>query len=191
MPHYIFATSNQNKLQEIKKKLPGSIEIQGLKEIGWTQDIPETELALEGNALLKARTIFEATGKNCFSDDTGLEVEALDGAPGVFSARFAGENSNAEHNMDLLLHKLRDVDNRKARFRTVIALIENGEEKLFEGIVNGVILTERSGAMGFGYDPVFQPDGYEVSFAEMSIEQKNMISHRGLATEKLIQYLSR
>ena len=182
----VFATNNQHKLQEIRQILGDRVEVLSLKDIGCDVDIPETGQTLEENALQKARYIYDHYHMDCFADDTGLEVEALDGAPGIYSARYASLESGAashdsEANMARLLHELKDKDNRKARFRTVIALIQN--------IVNGEITTERSGAEGFGYDPIFRPDGFEHTFADMTAEQKNGISHRGRATAKLADYL--
>ena len=190
----IFATGNRNKLREIQALIGSRAELSTPADHGITEDIPEDQPTLEGNALQKARYIYEKTGMNCFADDTGLEVEALGGEPGVYSARYAavngaGEGHSSEANMALLLERLRGAENRRARFRTVIALILNGEEHLFEGIVEGEITRERSGAEGFGYDPVFRPTGYEQTFAEMPLELKNSISHRGRATAKLIEFL--
>ena len=191
----IFATGNRNKLREIQALIGSRAELSTPADHGITEDIPEDQPTLEGNALQKARYIYEKTGMNCFADDTGLEVEALGGEPGVYSARYAAVNGagvghSSEANMALLLERLRGAENRRARFRTVIALILNGEEHLFEGIVEGEITQERSGAEGFGYDPVFRPTGYEQTFAEMPLELKNSISHRGRATAKLIEFLS-
>ena len=186
----IFATHNANKAKEVKSLLP-HLEVKSLSEIGFHDDIPETGSKLEENALIKARTIHKATGKACFADDTGLEVEALGGAPGVYSARYAGEEANSENNMDKLLADLDAMTNRNAQFRTVIAYINSeGKEELFEGSVKGEILKERRGDKGFGYDPIFLPQGEEQSFAEMTAEQKNQLSHRGRAMRKLVGYLS-
>jgi XTP/dITP diphosphohydrolase len=187
----VFATNNAHKLKEIRNIVPGSYQVMGLKDIGCTDDIPETATTLEGNADLKAGYVFKNFGRNCFADDTGLEVDALGGKPGVYSARYAGEDGNAEKNIDKLLYELKDVSDRKARFRTIISLIIDGSIMHFEGIVEGQILYERRGGGGFGYDPVFQPDGYDQSFAEMELELKNSISHRGRASRKLIEYLKR
>ena len=184
----IFATNNKHKLEEVSALLHN--KILSLNDINCTEDIPETADTLEGNALLKARYIYEKFGVDCFADDTGLEVEALDNAPGVYSARYAGEQKNAEDNMNKLLSELQDKSNRKARFRTVIALILNGKEYLFEGEVKGIIEKEKRGNEGFGYDPIFTPDGYDKTFAELSMETKNTISHRGRAVAKLIDFLS-
>ena len=189
MINLVFATNNLHKIDEVKHKLNGLFSIQTLQEIGCHEDIPETADTLEGNALQKARYLHEKYGCDCFADDTGLEVEVLDNAPGVYSARYAGEAKNPEANMDKLLNELSGQPNRKARFRTVIALILDGEEHLFEGIVNGQILENRRGNEGFGYDPIFLPDGYEKSFAQLSMTEKNVISHRGRAVEKLLNFL--
>ena len=213
----VFATNNLHKLQEVRQILGDSFEVLSLKDIGCDVDIPETGQTLEENALQKARFVYDNYHIDCFADDTGLEVEALNGAPGVYSARYAAmepispmspigpigpKSHDSEANMARLLRELLDKDNRKARFRTVIALIQKKnvcpcgctsikQEHLFEGIVNGEIMHERSGVEGFGYDPVFRPDGYDQTFAEMSAEQKNHISHRGRATAKLAEYLKR
>lgn len=190
-PELVFATNNQHKLDEIRQMLDGQIHILSLADIGCHVDIPETADTLQGNALQKARYVASHYNMDCFADDTGLEVAALDGAPGVHSARYAGgQGHDSQANMDLLLHNMEKKSDRKARFRTVIALIIKGEEHLFEGIVNGKILTERHGTDGFGYDPVFQPDGFDCTFAEMTASQKNAISHRGRATQKLVQFLT-
>ena len=192
----VFATNNAHKLSEIKDILGEGFEVLSLSDIGCHDDIPETAGTLEGNALLKAKYIHDHYHINCFADDTGLEVEALNGAPGVFSARYAGgEGHDSEANMSKLLAELKEKSNRKARFRTVIALIEceEGTTKpkttCFEGIVEGHITKERHGSEGFGYDPIFMPDGYDKTFAELGIEIKNHISHRARAVEKLAQFL--
>ena len=189
MKKIVFATNNKHKLEEVGKILEGVVEIVGLSDIGFVGDIPETAPTLEGNALQKARFIYDRFGLDCFADDTGLEVEALDGAPGVYSARYAGEHCSFEDNMNKLLEALLDKENRNARFRTVICLLEKGKETYFEGEVKGVILKEKRGGEGFGYDPIFMPQGFSTSFAEMHIDDKNKISHRGKATQKLIDYL--
>ena len=189
MKTLIFASNNAHKLGEIRNLLDNIIEIQSLKDINLEGDIPETSNTLEGNATQKAEWIYSRIGRDCFADDTGLEVEALDGAPGVYSARYAGEGCSFADNVNKLLKALEGQTNRKARFRTVICLIENGEKHYFEGIVNGTIVEKGSGNMGFGYDPIFVPDGYNISFAEMPLDEKNKISHRGLATQKLVEYL--
>ena len=186
----VFATNNQHKLDEIRKITNGLTEIVSLAEINCHDDIPETADTLEGNALQKARYIKEHFGLDCFADDTGLEVEALHNSPGVFSARYAGPGHDSEANMNKLLQELQDKDNRKARFRTVIALIMNGKEYLFEGIINGTIAREKRGGSGFGYDPLFVPDNYSQTFAEMGNDIKNQISHRAQAVKKLTTFLS-
>lgn len=185
----VFATNNLNKLKEVQEMLPESIELLSLKDIGCFEDIEETATTLEGNAKIKANHITENYQYNCFADDTGLEVEALNSDPGVYSARYAGEPANAENNMQKLLDNLKGTSNREAQFRTSICLNLEGKQFLFDGICKGQILTERKGEKGFGYDPIFQPEGYESSFAQMSSMEKNKISHRGLAIEKLIDFL--
>ena len=186
---FVFATNNAHKLEEVSAILKDKVELLSMKDINCTVDIPETADTLEGNALIKARFIFENCHSNCFADDTGLEVEALDGAPGVYSARYAGDAHNSEANMKKLLHDLEGAENRKAQFRTVFALIIDGKEHLFEGIVKGEIIRHRRGNSGFGYDPIFVPEGYTQTFAEMGNELKNKISHRALATNKLCKFL--
>jgi XTP/dITP diphosphohydrolase len=186
----IFATNNLHKLSEIQSIVGKNFIIKSLHEIGCTEDIPETAPTLEGNALLKAQYIYNKFGKNCFADDTGLEVEALDGRPGVFSARYATDGHDFEANIDKVLEELKDADNRTARFRTVIVLILDGYVQYFEGIVNGEIIAERKGKKGFGYDPVFLPDGQEQTFAEMPLVEKNNISHRARAVRKLVDFLN-
>lgn len=185
----VFATNNRHKLQEVRAIVGDRVEILSLSDIGCNDDIPETADTLQGNALIKARYINEKYGVDCFADDTGLEVDALDGAPGVYSARYAGEECNSEANMQKLLQNLTGKSERSAQFRTVIALIINGDEKLFNGVVKGRISTEKLGDSGFGYDPIFIPEGFSESFAQMSAEQKNSISHRFRAIEKLSNYL--
>ena len=185
----VFATNNQHKVQEIQALAGDSINLLSLKDIGHEGDLPEEQETLEGNAYQKARYVFDNYGFNCFADDTGLEVEALNGLPGVYSARYAGDSKNSLNNISKLLEKIKDKHNRKARFRTVISLIINGEEKRFEGAVNGEIIDDMRGSEGFGYDPVFKPVGYETTFAEMPLEDKNMISHRSKAINKLVNYL--
>lgn len=186
----VFATNNAHKLEEISAILGDKVEILSLKDIHCQVDIPETADTLEGNSLLKAQYIREHYGMDCFADDTGLEVEALNGAPGVYSARYAGgEGHDSEANMKRLLKELEEKKNRKARFRTVIALILNGEVHQFEGTVEGHILREKRGSSGFGYDPVFVPEGYTESFAELGEEIKNQISHRARAVQKLAEFL--
>ncbi len=186
----VFATHNPNKLQEIQALLPQTITLLSLDDIGCTEDIPETAQTLEENALIKANYVKQKYGYDCFADDTGLEVESLNNAPGVYSARYAGEQNDAEANMNKLLTELNGITNRKAQFRTVIALITQSQEKLFTGICKGVILKEKKGEKGFGYDPVFQPVGYSKTFAQLSREEKNKISHRGKAIQLLIKYFS-
>lgn len=185
----VFATNNKHKLQEVRDIVGDGVEVLSLNDIGCFDDIPETADTLQGNALIKARHIYEKYGFDCFADDTGLEVEALDGAPGVYSARYAGEECDSEANMQKLLENLTGKSNRNAQFRTVIALIVKGDEKLFNGIVKGTITTRKMGDSGFGYDPVFVPEGYSESFAQMSGEMKNSISHRFRATQQLSDYL--
>ena len=185
----VFATGNPNKIKEIKSAIK-SFEIVGLKDLGITEEIPETGDTLKKNALQKAKYVYDKTRLDCFSDDTGLEIEALNYRPGVYSAMYAGSDCNAENNIRKVLKELEGTPNRTAQFKTVIALILNGEEYFFEGLVSGEILKEKSGEEGFGYDPIFRPLGYKESFAEMSIAQKNVISHRGLAVKKLVAFLN-
>ena len=186
----VFATNNLHKLKEVQEMLSNSIEVLSLKDIGCFEDIEETESTLEGNAKLKADYITEKYGFDCFADDTGLEVEALDGKPGVYSARYAGEHGNAEKNMEKLLNELQNKSSRKAKFRTIIALNLKNKQYLFEGICDGEILNEKSGVKGFGYDPIFKPKNASSSFAEMNSEEKNIISHRGIAIQELVQFLN-
>jgi len=190
MRKIVFATGNANKVKEIKAQLPDSIELLSLKDIGCEEELPENQDTLEGNAVEKAVYVYERYGVDCFSEDTGLQVDALNGEPGVYSARYAGESKDSNKNMDKVLQGLEGVEDRKARFRTVIAIIEEGVIKQFDGVVEGEILKERSGSEGFGYDPIFKADAFDVSFAEVSIEQKNSVSHRGRAVKKLIEYLN-
>ena len=185
----VFATNNRHKLDEVRAIVGDRVEVLSLNDIECHDEIPETADTLQGNALIKARYIYEKYGLDCFADDTGLEVEALGGEPGVYSARYAGEECSSEANMQKLLHNLTGKSIRNAQFRTVIALIINGEEKLFNGIVKGSITEEKRGDSGFGYDPIFIPEGFSESFAQMSSEQKNSISHRYRATEQLSNYL--
>ncbi|MBQ8364630.1 MAG: non-canonical purine NTP diphosphatase [Bacteroidaceae bacterium] len=185
----VFATNNKHKLQEVRDILGDRVEVLSLKDIDCNDEIPETGTTLEENALIKARWISEKYNCNCFADDTGLEVDALDGAPGVYSARYAGEECDSEANMLKLLQNLTGKTNRTAQFRTVIALIINREEYLFDGVVKGSISTEKMGEAGFGYDPIFVPQGYDLSFAQMGSDVKNSIGHRYRATEKLSIYL--
>ena len=186
----VFATNNLHKLKEVQEMLSNAIEVLSLKDIGCFEDIEETESTLEGNAKLKADYITEKYGFDCFADDTGLEVEALDGKPGVYSARYAGEHGNAEKNMEKLLNELQSKSSRKAKFRTIIALNLRNKQYLFEGICEGEILNEESGVKGFGYDPIFKPGNASCSFAEMNSEEKNTISHRGIAIQELVQFLN-
>ena len=185
----VFATNNPNKLSELQALVPQEIEILSLREINCNEELPETNPTLEGNALQKAQYVYENYGFNCFADDTGLEIEALGGAPGVYSARYAGEDCKAEDNMKKVLTKLENKDNRNAKFRTVIALIIKGEENLFEGECSGKITKTKSGVEGFGYDPIFTPEGHEITFAEMSKQEKGAISHRGKAVKQLVEFL--
>lgn len=185
----VFATNNENKIKEINALLTNSIKLLSLKDIGCNEDIPETADTIEGNAILKAQYIYEKYGFNCFTDDTGLEIKSLNGEPGVFSARYAGEEKNADKNMDKVLKKLVSFSDRTAQFKTVVALVINGEITTFEGIVEGEITSKKNGEGGFGYDPIFKPNGYEITFAEMPLSEKNKISHRGRAVKKLIDFL--
>jgi len=189
MKKLIFATNNKHKLHEVGELLHDEIQIVSLAEMGLDGDIPETADTLQGNALQKAQWVYERTGSDCFADDTGLEVDALGGAPGVYSARYAGEGCTFDDNINKLLAAMEGKSDRRAAFRTVICLIENGVPRYFEGRVDGKILTERYGKEGFGYDPIFMPDRFAVSFAEMPLEVKNQISHRGRAVQKLVEYL--
>lgn len=185
----VFASNNEHKIREINSLLGNSFKLLSLREINITDDIPEEEPLIEGNAISKARFVFNASGMDVFADDTGLEIAALDGLPGVHSARFAGENKDSSANIEKVLTLLGDIKNRQARFRTVIALILDRKEYLFEGIVTGTIISERRGNQGFGYDPIFIPDGKNRTFAEMSLTDKNSISHRARAFEKLRDFL--
>lgn len=184
----VFATNNKNKLKEVRSKIQD--EILGLTDIGCTEDIEETGNTFEDNALIKAKYVLDKYGYACFADDSGLEVEALNGAPGVYSARYAGEHGNAEANMNKLLTVLSNEKNRKAKFVTVICLVKDGTTNFFRGEIHGKITMEKRGSDGFGYDPIFIPDGYDKTFAELSLEEKNKISHRALAIEKMLAYLS-
>lgn len=185
----IFATHNKNKTKEVKSMMPSHIELLSLDDINFHTEIEENATTLEGNALLKAKTIFEKTGINCFADDSGLLVDALNGAPGVYSARYAGSQKNDEDNMQKLLHELKDKGNKNAHFKTVIALIIDGKEYLFEGKIEGKIISEKLGTNGFGYDPIFVPDGYNETFAQLDAETKNKISHRARALQKMLEFL--
>jgi XTP/dITP diphosphohydrolase len=185
----VFASNNKNKIKEFQQQLPATIEIVSLEDIGCNEEILETADTIEGNSVLKANYVTEKYGYNCFADDTGLEVEALNGAPGVFSARYAGEQRSADDNMDKLLQALSNQPNRNAQFKTVVTLNLNGKQHLFTGIASGEITLSKVGKEGFGYDPIFQPEGYKQTFAELSSELKNQISHRGKATQQLISFL--
>lgn len=187
----VFATNNQHKVKEIQALVGDNVNLLSLKDIGHKGDLPEEQDTLEGNAYQKAKYVFDHYGLNCFADDTGLEVEALNGLPGVYSARYAVNSKNFLNNINKLLAEIKNEQNRKARFRTVISMIINGTEKRFEGVVNGEIIDEMRGKEGFGYDPVFKPEGYEKTFAEMPLEEKNYISHRSKAINKLTNYLLR
>lgn len=186
----VFATNNQHKLQELNHLLGNSFELLSLDEIGCREEIPENQETIEGNASEKSFYIYNKYGFNCFADDTGLEIDALNGEPGVYSARYAGEEKSPEKNIELVLQKLAKINNRKARFKTVISLVIDGREIQFEGLVSGEILEEKRGTTGFGYDPIFKPDESPFSFAEMTMEEKGKISHRGRAVQKLVEYLS-
>lgn len=186
----IFATGNQNKLLEINKIIPNNVKIISLKDLKFSDDIPENENTIEGNAIYKAKYIYNKFNTNVFSDDTGLEVEALNGEPGVYSARYAGEACDSNDNINKLLKKLKKKKNRNARFKTIIALIIKNKIHTFEGIINGEILKNPIGENGFGYDSIFRPAGYSKSFAELSMNEKNIISHRSLAIKKLINFIS-
>ena len=188
MINLVFATNNLKKLQEVQAKVGTAFKVLSLEDVNCTEDIEETGITLDENASIKSSYIFDKYSHNCFGDDTGLEIEALNNEPGVYSARYCGER-DSEKNIDLVLQKLDGQSNRKARFRTVISLIINAQEHIFEGIVNGIIRKERSGNGGFGYDAIFEPEGYQITFAEMPMEEKNKISHRGLAMQKLISFL--
>jgi|TARA_B100001094_G_scaffold157240_1_gene152217 XTP/dITP diphosphohydrolase len=186
----IFATSNQNKVLEIQKILPKKFNIKSLKDLNYFEDVPENENTIEGNAIFKAKYIYEKFNINVFADDTGLEVEALNGEPGVHSARYAGTTRNSEKNIKKLLKNLKNIKNRNARFKTVIALIIDNKLHIFSGIVEGYILDSPKGNNGFGYDPIFCPNGFDKSFAELTLKEKNLISHRSLAMKKLIDFIS-
>lgn len=187
----VFATNNAHKLEEVKEVVGDNFDILSLKDIGCHEDIEEPGETLEENALIKARYVKEKYGYDCFGDDTGLEADALDGAPGVYSARYAGGDHDAKANMKKLLKELDGVTNRKAQFRSVIVLILDGKEYMFEGKIEGAIITEEKGSAGFGYDPIFQPDGYTETFAQLGMDVKNNISHRALATKALCEFLKK
>nr|WP_314895493.1 non-canonical purine NTP diphosphatase [uncultured Flavobacterium sp.] len=187
----VFASNNKNKILEIQSMLPDTIKILSLESIGCDEEIPETAETVEGNAILKANYVTQKYGYDCFADDTGLEVDSLNGEPGVFSARYAGEQRNAEDNLNKLLEALSDKNNRKAQFKTVIALNLNGKQHLFTGVARGEITLEKTGNQGFGYDPIFKPEEYQETFAQLPLDIKNKISHRGKATLQLIDFLKR
>ncbi|UCG27290.1 MAG: non-canonical purine NTP diphosphatase [Bacteroidales bacterium] len=186
----VFATNNRNKFNEIRDLLGGDFKLLSLDDIGCPDEIPEIHTTLEANASGKAWYIFQRYGYNAFADDTGLEIDALNGEPGVYSARYAGNTKNSEKNMNKVLRKLHGITNRKAQFRTVISLVQEGKEIIFEGIVKGTILNTKRGKSGFGYDPIFLPEGSDKTFAEMNLSEKNRISHRAVAFRKLIEYLT-
>ena len=186
----VFATNNLHKLEEVQRLLPAEIELLTLKDIGCFEDIEETATTLEGNAKIKTNHVKQKYGYDCFGDDTGLEVAALNGAPGVYSARYAGEKATFADNVDKMLFELRDKDNRKARFRTIVSLYFKGEQYFFEGICDGFIEESVSGTKGFGYDPIFRPKGFDLTFAQMDMDTKGRISHRGLAINKLINFFN-
>ncbi len=188
-PRLVFATNNMHKFSEIKQVIENSVDLLCLTDIGFSGEIPEEKDTLEGNAAQKAMHIYNNFGLDCFADDTGLEIDALHGEPGVYSARYAGSDCSFEDNMKLVLNKLKGINNRKARFRTVIALAENGVLSFFYGEIQGIITSEKRGEKGFGYDPIFVPDGFDATFAEMTLEEKNRISHRALAIEAFVRYL--
>lgn len=190
MQQLVFATNNAHKLEEVAAKIAGKIELLSLNDIGCHDDIEETGVTFRENASIKSRFIFDKYHLNCFGDDSGLEIDALNGEPGVYSAQYAGEHGNHAANMDKVLEEMNAETNRSARFKTVISLIWGGEEHFFEGVVEGIIRNERSGNGGFGYDPIFEPIGYDITFAEMSMGEKNAISHRGRAVEKLVEFLA-
>lgn len=185
----IFASNNTNKVKEIQNQVPSFIQVITLDEIGCTEDIEETGTTIEENAIIKANYITQKYGMPCFADDTGLEIEALNGEPGVYSARYAGEDKNADKNMDLVLEKMQNESNRKAQFKTVFALNINNEQHLFTGIVEGEIRKEKTGTNGFGYDPIFEPEQLGKTFAEMTLDEKNTLSHRGRAVNQLVNFL--
>jgi len=188
MKKLVFATNNQHKTEEIRFALASTYSVLNLEDIGCFTDIPETADTFAGNATLKSSYVYENYNLDCFADDSGLEIEALNNEPGVFSARYSGSRDSIE-NINLVLKNLSDAENRKARFKTVISLMQNGKNYLFEGVINGTIRTELSGSKGFGYDPIFQPDGYNITFAEMDLAEKNKISHRAIALQKMLKFL--
>lgn len=186
----VFSTNNRHKIEEVQPLLKHGVRLLSLEDIGCNEELPETGNTLAANASQKARYVSDKFKVNCFADDTGLEIEALNGRPGVYSARYAGEEKSAEKNIKKVLQELKGIENRKACFKTVISLIINNKENLFEGEVNGAISAELKGGKGFGYDPIFIPNGYDRSFAEMTLEEKNKISHRGIAVRKLVEFLN-
>ena len=190
MMKLVFVTNNYNKIKEVNTLIKTPIDLLNLEDINCHEDIPETSDTIAENALQKAKYVFDNYGYNCFADDTGLEIESLNGAPGIYSARYAGEQKSAEDNVEKVLSALEGHTNRKAQFKTVIALIIDGQETLFEGIAKGEITTKKSGSEGFGYDPIFKPEGFDVTFSEMSMNEKNEISHRGKAVKKLVKHLT-
>jgi XTP/dITP diphosphohydrolase len=190
MHQLVFATNNSHKIEEVAAKIGSQFKLLSLDDINCHDDIAETGDTFAQNASIKSHHIFNKYGLNCFGDDSGLEIDALNNEPGVYSARYAGTHGDHEANMDKVLQKLGDTPNRKARFRTVISLMWNGQEHLFDGVVEGTIRTQRSGSKGFGYDPIFQPDGYTITFAEMTMDEKNSISHRARAVEQMIAFYS-
>jgi len=187
----VFATNNQHKLREVREIIGNSFSILSLKDVGFTGEVPETQDSIEGNARQKARFVFEKTGRNCFADDTGLEIDSLDGRPGVFSARYAGESCSFADNIVKILLEMKDAGNRKARFHCVVCLIIDNQEHFFEGKIEGTILSEKRGAEGFGYDPIFLPEGETSTFAEMPAYLKNGISHRGRAVSRMLRFLGK
>jgi XTP/dITP diphosphohydrolase len=187
----VFATNNSHKLRELQQILGDHFKLLNLTDIGCFEDIPEERPTIEENSMDKAVYVFEKFGKNCFADDTGLEIEALDGRPGVYSARYAGDEKDMNKNIDKVLYELKDQSNRNARFKTVISLILDGEKYQFEGLVYGKIIDKKNGNGGFGYDPVFVPDGYDITFAQMVADEKNKISHREIAVQKLVDFLNK
>ena len=189
MTELVFATNNRHKLEEVSAKTGYKFKLLTLNDFGCHEDIPETGVTFHENASIKSRFVYDRYHLNCFGDDSGLEIDALNGEPGVYSARYAGKHGNHEANIDKVLEKLKDTDNRAARFRTVISLMWNGEEHFFDGTVDGTIRKERTGTEGFGYDPIFEPEGYDITFAEMTLNEKNRISHRARALDKLIAFL--
>ena len=187
----VFASNNRHKIKEIQNLVPDAIKILSLEDIGCFEEIEETADTIEGNAILKANHVTEKYGYDCFADDSGLEINYLNGAPGVYSARFAGEQKNDQDNIDKVLNELENSDNRKANFKTVIALNINNKQHLFTGIIEGTITTTQKGTQGFGYDPIFQPNNFDITFAEMNQQEKSAISHRGLAVKQLLEFLAK